>query len=79
MQRIGVLTGGGDCAGLNAVIRAVVKTAILNGEIVALQNDQIVSVPVEQAIAVQKSVPLQGDIVKTALGLDIRLGDILCT
>lgn len=26
-QRIGVLTGGGDCPGLNAVIRAVVKTA----------------------------------------------------
>ena len=27
-KRIGVLTGGGDCPGLNAVIRAVVKTAI---------------------------------------------------
>jgi 6-phosphofructokinase 1 len=27
-QRIGVLTGGGDCPGLNAVLRAVVKTAI---------------------------------------------------
>ncbi|GMV43377.1 MAG: ATP-dependent 6-phosphofructokinase [Myxococcales bacterium] len=26
-MRIGVMTGGGDCAGLNAVIRAVVKTA----------------------------------------------------
>ncbi|MEA3297041.1 MAG: 6-phosphofructokinase, partial [candidate division Zixibacteria bacterium] len=25
--RIGVLTGGGDCPGLNAVIRAIVKTA----------------------------------------------------
>lgn len=29
VQRIGVLTAGGDCPGLNAVIRAVVKTAIL--------------------------------------------------
>ncbi|MFW5652604.1 MAG: ATP-dependent 6-phosphofructokinase, partial [Planctomycetota bacterium] len=29
IQRIGVLTGGGDCPGLNAVIRAVTKTAIL--------------------------------------------------
>lgn len=29
-KRIGVLTGGGDCPGLNAVIRAVTKTAILN-------------------------------------------------
>jgi 6-phosphofructokinase 1 len=28
-RRIGVLTGGGDCSGLNAVIRAVVKTAIV--------------------------------------------------
>ncbi len=27
-MRLGVLTGGGDCPGLNAVIRAVVKTAI---------------------------------------------------
>ncbi|MCP4723787.1 MAG: ATP-dependent 6-phosphofructokinase [bacterium] len=27
IQRIGVLTGGGDCPGLNAVIRAVTKTA----------------------------------------------------
>ncbi len=27
-KRIGVLTGGGDCPGLNAVVRAVVKTAI---------------------------------------------------
>ncbi|MEE3001367.1 MAG: ATP-dependent 6-phosphofructokinase [Planctomycetota bacterium] len=28
INRIGVLTGGGDCPGLNAVIRAVTKTAI---------------------------------------------------
>lgn len=28
MKKIGVLTGGGDCPGLNAVIRAIVKTAI---------------------------------------------------
>ncbi len=27
-KRIGILTGGGDCPGLNAVIRAVAKTAI---------------------------------------------------
>lgn len=31
VKRIGVLTGGGDCPGLNAVIRAVVKDAINNG------------------------------------------------
>jgi 6-phosphofructokinase 1 len=28
IERIGLLTGGGDCPGLNAVIRAAVKTAI---------------------------------------------------
>ena len=27
IKRIGILTGGGDCPGLNAVIRAVVNTA----------------------------------------------------
>ena len=29
IRRIGILTGGGDCPGLNAVIRAVTKTAIV--------------------------------------------------
>lgn len=33
IRRIGVLTGGGDCPGLNAVIRAVTKTAILEHDI----------------------------------------------
>jgi len=28
LKRIGVLTGGGDCPGLNAVIRAVTKSAM---------------------------------------------------
>jgi len=28
VKRLGILTGGGDCPGLNAVIRAVVRTAI---------------------------------------------------
>ena len=31
MVRIGILTGGGDCPGLNAVIRAVVKAAARRG------------------------------------------------
>ncbi len=29
IKKIGILTGGGDCPGLNAVIRAAVKTAII--------------------------------------------------
>jgi ATP-dependent phosphofructokinase / diphosphate-dependent phosphofructokinase len=28
-RKIGIVTGGGDCPGLNAVIRAVVKAAVL--------------------------------------------------
>lgn len=31
MKKIGMLTGGGDCPGLNAVIRAIVRTAKLQG------------------------------------------------
>jgi len=38
-KRIGVLTGGGDCPGLNAVIRAVVKTAMANNvEVIGIYN-----------------------------------------
>jgi ATP-dependent phosphofructokinase / diphosphate-dependent phosphofructokinase len=29
MKRIGILTSGGDCAGLNAVVRAAVHRAVL--------------------------------------------------
>jgi ATP-dependent phosphofructokinase / diphosphate-dependent phosphofructokinase len=32
MARIGLLTGGGDCPGLNAVIRAAVRRGLLDGE-----------------------------------------------
>src|SRR6266536_2812040 len=32
MKRIGILTGGGDAPGLNAVIRAAVKTAVYKYE-----------------------------------------------
>ena len=30
-MRLGVLTGGGDCPGLNAVIRAVVRRSLARG------------------------------------------------
>ncbi|MGE5642020.1 MAG: 6-phosphofructokinase [Byssovorax cruenta] len=40
MKRIGILTGGGDAPGLNAVIRAAVKTAIYEYgcEVLGIQN-----------------------------------------
>jgi phosphofructokinase-like protein len=38
-QRAGILTGGGDCPGLNAVIRAVVRRALVSQvEIVGIRN-----------------------------------------
>jgi phosphofructokinase-like protein len=38
-QRVGILTGGGDCPGLNAVIRAVVRRAgISQIEVVGIRN-----------------------------------------
>ena len=38
--RVGLLTGGGDCPGLNAVIRAVTKSLILkdNAEVIGLED-----------------------------------------
>jgi ATP-dependent phosphofructokinase / diphosphate-dependent phosphofructokinase len=39
MEKIGILTGGGDCPGLNPVIRAVVRKALLEGyEVVGIKN-----------------------------------------
>lgn len=37
--RIGILTGGGDCPGLNAVIRAIVRRALMLGyDVVGIRN-----------------------------------------
>ncbi|NLV27865.1 MAG: 6-phosphofructokinase [Methanomicrobiales archaeon] len=39
LKTIGILTGGGDCPGLNAVIRAVVKTSNLYGySVIGIRN-----------------------------------------
>jgi len=39
IRRIGVLTGGGDCPGLNAVIRAVTKDALFHGiEVIGIED-----------------------------------------
>ncbi len=39
MERVGVLTGGGDCPGLNAAIRAVVVKAFQNGiKVIGIRN-----------------------------------------
>ena len=39
LKRVGVLTGGGDCPGLNAVIRAVTKASLDGGlEVVGIED-----------------------------------------
>jgi 6-phosphofructokinase 1 len=39
MEKIGILTGGGDCPGLNPVIRAVVRKGLLEGyQVVGIKN-----------------------------------------
>ncbi len=45
------------------------------GHMVALQDERIISVPIAEAVAEQKLVPLDSDILLTAFGLDICLGD----
>jgi len=38
-MRIGVLTGGGDCPGLNAAIRAIVRRASADGvDVIGIKN-----------------------------------------
>lgn len=44
-------------------------------QMVALENDRIISVPIAEAVAQQKFVPLDSDILLTAFGLDICLGN----
>ncbi len=39
LQRIGILTAGGDCPGLNAVIRSVAKAAMIGGiEVIGIED-----------------------------------------
>jgi hypothetical protein len=47
------------------------------GYMVAYQDDEIKSISIEEAVSQQKLVPLNSDIVLTALGLDICLGEQL--
>ncbi|MCX7608229.1 MAG: ATP-dependent 6-phosphofructokinase [Anaerolineales bacterium] len=45
------------------------------GSMVALQNAQVITVPLAEALAVPKRVDLQGDAIRTARGLGISFGD----
>ena len=69
--KIGVVTGGGDCPGLNAVIRAVAKAAHRRGwEAVGIIGGY------EGLLAPQQTMVLVGDLLN---GLLVRGGTILST
>jgi len=70
IQKIGVLTGGGDCPGLNAVLRAVVRKALAEGvEVVGIKNGW-------RGLVQNKTVPLD---LTAVSGILHRGGTILGT
>jgi 6-phosphofructokinase 1 len=69
-MKIGILTGGGDCPGLNAVIRGVVRKSLLNGhELIGIREGW-------RGILEKKFMPLDRDSVS---GILHRGGTILGT
>ena len=71
VPRIGVVTGGGDCPGLNAVIRAVAKAAIRRGwKPIGIVGGY------EGLLPTQQTKVLEGEILD---GLLVRGGTILGT
>ena len=86
-KRIGILTGGGDAPGLNAVIRAVAKTAMFQYglEVVTGSLMSIVFMPttvlkaakraraVRAAEPMAKPLPVAAVVLPTASSLSVRL------
>ena len=71
VPRIGVVTGGGDCPGLNAVIRAVAKASIRRGwKAIGIVGGY------EGLLPTQQTKILEGDVLN---GLLVRGGTILGT
>lgn len=67
--RIGILTGGGDCPGLNTVIAAVVRAAARRGwELVGFIGGT-------EAVGRLRRVNLEGSLIRSARALGICLGD----
>src|SRR5499433_1564436 len=70
-MKVGILTGGGDCPGLNAVIRAVVRKGVFH------YNDQFVGfLEGWRGLIEDKSMPLNLD---SVAGILPRGGTILRT
>jgi hypothetical protein len=55
LKRVGILTGGGDCSGLNAVTRSAILTHVAVGKfgtMVALKSQDIVLTPMKSLAGV---------------------------
>jgi ATP-dependent phosphofructokinase / diphosphate-dependent phosphofructokinase len=62
VRKIGILTGGGDCPGLNAVIRAAVRTATRDHDL------EVVGIQLGFEGLLKKSViPLTGESIRGIL------------
>ena len=71
LKRVGILTGGGDCSGLNAVIRAVTRSAIITheAEVIGIKNGfegLIFDRHRKLTVADTKILPLGGTILGTS-------------
>jgi len=81
---LGHLQRGGSPSAFDRLLASRFGTMVVHliaegkiGYMVAYQDDEIKSISIEEAVSQQKLVPLNSDIVLTALGLDICLGEQL--
>ncbi len=80
MRRIGILTSGGDAPGMNACIRAAVRTALANGlEIVGIRRGYAGliegdTVPLDRT-AIRNTIHLGGTILETSRSLEFTTRD----
>ena len=73
IQTIGILTGGGDCPGLNAVIRAVVKAATVQHgwKVLGIQDgyDGLVCTEKVHPLGSAESAAIQSASLEEAVGI----------
>ena len=80
LKRVGILTGGGDCSGLNAVTRSAILTHGAEekfGTMVALKSQDIVLTAMKSLAGVVHQIPNNSQIVCTAESIGICLGNSL--
>jgi 6-phosphofructokinase len=80
-KRIGILTSGGDCPGLNAVIRGVVRAADkLGREVVGIRDGFEGLLPPGNSVVIEavhrlRCVRHDSELVQTARAVEVSFGD----